>query len=356
MIKRKRGLIFLLIAIMMITMLTACSKPKTAREALSEAILNEEEINTSQFKMALSLNVNTSNIYDPELAMYANMLNNAKLIIEGKTDLNEEKTAAELKLDLGGMSFSASLYQYDNTIAIHMPFLAQLFGDPSFADKYIVMDLDALMEEFAPEQQDLKDFDEEELMALYRKIAASSIDALSESALVDKGEQSVTAGTENVKAREIEIIINEEELINIVKNLITMLKDEEFRNQIFKILSSVDPYSSEEDFKRDLEEILEASDEDIDALFDEIRQNVNFENFKIQNNVFIDNKSNVVKAITEATISFKEDDQSIGLAVKAEADTWDINKQIAIEIPDIHAENSIDFYELLFMTMFAPFY
>lgn len=337
-------------------MLTACSKPKTAKEALSEAILKEEEINTSQFKMELSLNVSTANVYDPQLAVYVNMLNNSKLTIEGRTDIKEEKTAAELKLDFGGMSFNASLYQYDNTIALHMPFLAQFFGDASFADKYIVMDLDALMEEFAPHQQNLEDFNEDEIIALYRKIVASSVEALSEGALTDKGEQSVTVGTENLKAREIEININEEELINIIKNLLQMLKDEEFRSQVFKFVSTVDPYVTEEDFNRDIEEVLDTAEEDIDTLLDEIRQEVNFEDFNIKNNVFIDNKSNIVKAITEATIGFKEDNQSMAVMVKAEAETWNINKQITIDIPEIHAENSIDFYELLFMAMFTPFY
>ncbi|SDK18639.1 hypothetical protein [Natronincola ferrireducens] len=353
---KKRGMIFLLISIMIITMLTACSASKPPKEMLSEAILKGEEITGSQFKMILSLNINSVDIYDPEFAVFTTMLNNGKIIIEGKTDLNQEKTEATIKLDLGGMSFNANLYQYDNKLVLKIPFLAQFLGDPSLGEKYIVMDLDYLMEEFAPYQQEVQVLHEEALMALYRKIVVTSLEVLSDGAVLDKGEQTVTVGNQDVKAREIEVLIDEVELKAIIKNFFTLLQDEEFKNNVFEITATLDPYLTREEFDEQIQEAQAVAEEDVDSLFDELKENMYFENFKIQSNIFIDKTSHIIKTIVEASLGMKEGDQSFGVTMKAESESWDINKPIDIEIPNIHDENSIDFYELLFRAMYAPFF
>lgn len=356
MIRQKKGFTIFIIAILMLTILTGCSPKKTPKEALSEAILKEEDINTSEFKIMLSLNVNSENIQDPEFDLYANMLNNGKVIIEGKSDLNDEKLSAEIKLDLGGMSFNAKLYQYDNKMALKIPFLAQVLGEPSFNEKYILMDLDQIMEEAGAYQGGKKDINEEEFIALYRKVITSSLDALREEALIDNGTQAVEVGGKNVKAREIQVVLNEEDFISVFKNFFMMLKDDDFRNELFNVVSTLDPYMTKEDFDNEMIEVTNISDEDIDDLFTELKKEVDFKNFKVQSTTYIDSASNIVKSITEANINIEEENQSINFGLQGDAETWNINKPIEIEIPEISESNSIDFSEFLYNVMFSSFY
>ena len=345
-----------MLTILILTIVTGCSTKKSAKEALVEAILNEENIMSSEFKGMLSLTVDANNIQDPDFDYYANMLNNAKIIVRGKNDLSNEKVAAEIKLDLGGMSFNAELYQYDNKIALKIPFLAQVLGDPIFSEKYIVMDLEELMKEAESYQEGTKDINEEEFMALYRKISSSSIESLIEESITDNGTQAVEVGGKTVKAREIQVTLNLEDFMDIFKNFIIMLKEDDFRNELFNVASTLDPYMTREDFDRAMAEITNTSDEEIDELFMEMKEEVDLENFNVQSITYIDSSSNIVKSTTEANLNIKEENQSVNFGFKGDMETWNINKSIEIEIPEINADNSIDFEQFLYSIMFSSFY
>ena len=60
MIRQKKILSIFMLTILILTIVTGCSTKKSAKEALVEAILNEENIMSSEFKGMLSLTIGYS--------------------------------------------------------------------------------------------------------------------------------------------------------------------------------------------------------------------------------------------------------------------------------------------------------
>ncbi|MCC5910962.1 MAG: hypothetical protein JJT76_11055 [Clostridiaceae bacterium] len=353
---KKRVLILFLVFVMIASVLTACSSPKSARETLEEALLNETEINTSQFKVSFSLNVDASTMQDPQFGFIASMVNNARITVEGMADADGKKASAQISLSFGGMAFNGEVYYFDNKFAVKLPFLAQILGDSSFAENYIVMDADVFMEELSPYQQQVE-YEEEEILEVYRKIITTSLEVLSDNAIVDKGQQDITVGTKNLKAREIEIAIDQVEIKALIKNLMSMLEDDQFRDIAFDIVSTMDPYMTREVFDGEVNNMLEEiEDFDMDEMFQEMGKVIDMDNFYIKSNIYLDDTPYVVKYISEIAIGLREGEDFINIRAKGEGDTWNINQSLDIDTPDIHEGNSIDFFDLVMRMMFNSYF
>lgn len=342
----------LLILLLVSTLfLGGCSKARSSKEVLSDVFANETVITSSEGKLEMSVKFNMENIditslNDPQTVAMMNMLNNAKITMNYATDVEQQKAAIDFTADLGGMAFYGKMYLYDEKLAIQMPFLTQFLGDPRLANGYLVMDLKEMIE---MQGSTIDVTEAEKMKALGIKLVDAIIAELDDKALSNKGSSTIEVGGQSVKVDEIQINIGKDEIKSIVLTVVNLLEDKDFRDMVFEIAKSSDPYLTRESFDEVISTLsTEETNDAIESALVEMEEVVDFTKTGIKTSLFIDKDNNVVRSIMEMVLSLNEQGESLEVIFNATTDTWNINQPITLEIPNINENNSIDLFELLF--------
>jgi len=355
MFKNKKMLSLLIIVLMMTALLSACGgQSKTAKETLNDAFMNDLDVNTQEFKVDMSIQLNGTNVNDPQFDLISGVANNAKVVLTGKTDTVARKAEINANVNVGGMAFEGKLFIDDKKIALNVPVLGMMLNDPRLSIGYIIIDTEVLMAEYGQEQVDMFGT-EEEMEQLATRTMDMFLDLFDENMFVNNGKKDIVVGESNIKATEIQMNIGENEFKSIVMNALQKLKDPEFANLLFDITALSNPDITREEFDNELDTMLTELDTnfdgDIDRVFEEMKEVIDFDKTNLNMSVYINDKSNVVKGISDISLGVKENDTSVEVLLNTETDAWNINQPLTIEIPEMDESNSVDFYELMFMVM-----
>lgn len=362
----KRKMLSLFVALLMITtVLVGCGSKstsgvvKTPKEMVYDAFMNDLDVKTQEFKVDMSMSLSGTNVNDPQFDFISNMLNNSRIVLNGKTDTAAKKAEINANVNIGGMSFEGKMFINDRVIALNVPILGMMMNDPRLATGYVVIDSDKLMEELGQEQVDLFGNDEE-MVKLATKIVEMYLDLLEESMFKNNGKKEITIANSNTNATEIDINIGETELKDIFTNAYTMINDPEFADLLFELVTISNPYMTRAEFDNDLNslrrEIDQNFDGDFDKVFEQIKEVIDFDNTSIKMSLYINDKSNIVKAVSDISLNFRDNETSVLFDLFVETDAWNINQPLTIEIPELNETNSVDFYELLFMYLGNVYY
>lgn len=357
--QNKRILSLLIIALMITTLLVACgvqsssgNEEKSTKTLLQEAFLSNVDVTTQEFKIDMSISLNGANVNDPEFDFVSNLVNNSRITLLGKTDTIAKKAEIKANVNVGGMSFEGKMYIDEKVIALNVPILGMMMGDPRLSTGYIVIDTEALMEEYGQGQVDVFT-NEEEMVQLATRIIEMYLNILDDYMFVNNAQKEVTVGDTSLKATEIEISIGETEFKSIVTNTIQLLKDPEFADLLYDLVVISDQNITRTEFDSELNNMTigidESFDGDFDQAFEEMKEFIDFDRTNIKMNFYLDDQSSIVKTISDISFGFRDQDTTIDFGLNMEADSWNINKAMIIEIPELNETNSVDFYELLVM-------
>jgi len=344
---KKRILSILLVIAMIVSLLSACGGKKTTKETLTDALTAQDEFKSGEVKLELKFSLNPSDGAQLEDDLMLAMLNNIKLTLEGKVNNDEQRAFIEGDVELGGMAIPFTVVSYDGKLAFNVPMLGQMLGDQKMIDGYVVIDPKTLNPELDINAGSDITVDEK----LVEKIVKTLVDSLSDSAVVDKGKTNTTAG-DSVKATQIEINIDKDEVKSLLKAAVGLLKDKEVRSEILDLMAKMDSTIDKREIEAELDIMLATADADIDELFTLAEDMFDFSKTKAKLNVFVDGKGNVVQNQADIEMRIKEADQFVDLRVETDFAIWNVNKVNNIEIPTINEQNSIDFEELLNLGLF----
>ncbi|MDR5658361.1 hypothetical protein RH915_02545 [Serpentinicella sp. ANB-PHB4] len=356
MFNRKNNL--LMVALLIITVIfTACSNTDTtsqsdrsAKEVLLEAALNDININSQEFKMGVNANLNT-NVNDPELTMLAEVLNNSTISIAGKTDVDASITELDLTVNFSGLGINGKAFINEEVVALQIPMLGMFLDvqDDRLTNGYIVFNVEEIMSEFQDYEYDAN-ISDDQYVDIATKFIEMAFDILDDEIFTNKGNEEVTVGNSDLEATRIKAEIGKDEFRSILNNTITLMTEPDFADNLFEILTLFDTNITKAEFDSEIAllsmEIDDNLEENLDEIFNEMSEFIDFENSKGLIDMYID-QGHTVKSIIEMTLNLKDEDVSFALDLNMTTETWNINEPVTIEIPELDETNSIDLFELI---------
>ncbi|NLK36233.1 MAG: hypothetical protein GX301_12515 [Gracilibacteraceae bacterium] len=378
----KKTMVLIAVGIMLIGMLTGCNVT-TEGKALYDAFEKTQTIKSSQNDMEFSLKLDATGLSEQAQLSFEQMkavLNGAKLSMSMKQIVNsnmESKAEASTSMSMGGMSMNMSVW-VDMDLNNSEPRFIEIVKlpavmaatDPTMAGKeYLVMNLGEMMKsteadimKFTADLQEKANV----FLAAYMKLYDPGFKYIT-----DAGTKSIATPEGTVKAHLYQIKLDDKSVKKLIRYTVNNLAENkdamdfatEYINFMQKLTESVasstssnsdlDKFMSEFETKKPelLAEFNRYMDkiEDIKLIGD---KGINFE-YAIDENGFIVSQSGSMDFVIDmAKLKSMGTDNAEGsgvyyVTIDFSMLTYNINKEMTIDMPELTPENSIDYNEMI---------
>lgn len=386
----KKGFLFILILALSLPLVACDSNGSLEDVSLDEVLekgLNknfdlDSDIKSLESNLSLNLNMDIKEM-DPFTRMFLDSFSDIKLTMDTKYDINDAediKLELNLKLNSSNLNTDANIYFFDNTLAINLPILSELFGIPELSDSYIVItsdEMEQLMNDFG--MGDLNtdfqnDFEEElsEILDIYKNFLRIYLDFLEDFISFDSS--TIKIGNENVETYHIDINMDGDNLVELIESIPELLNDEDFQEALIEMVSTYMEVMNFNDFGLALSESeirdeiqnelsnvsKEEMEEDIKLLVEELENLMNLEAFSLESNMHFDEDFLMRRFDLSQNISIDSYDEFLDSNIifdinyNMSAENWNINQDIDFNFPELNEENSLyieDLMSIFFMMM-----
>lgn len=379
----KKTMALIVVGIMLIGMLTGCNAT-TEGKALYDAFVKTQTIKSSQNDMAFSLKLDAAGLSEQEQLSFEQMkamLNDSKLSMSMKQIINdnntESKAEAETSMFMGGMSMDMSVWVDMELNSAEPRFVeivklpaAMTAMDPTMAGKeYLVMNMGEMMKST---EADIMKFtaDLQEKANVFLTHYLEQYDP-GFKYITDAGTKSIITPEGTAKTHLYQIKLDDKSVKKLIRYTVNNLAENkdamdfatEYISFIQKLTESVasstssnpdlDKYMSEfetrkpellAEFNRYMDKI-----EDIKLIGD---KGINFE-YAIDENGFIVSQSGSMDFVIDMAklkrlgTDNAEDSGVYYATIDFSMLTYNINKEMTIDMPVLTPENSIDYNEMM---------
>lgn len=377
--KTKKRLVIVAVLLAVLLVFTGCT---SNQKAIFDATMKMQSVNSLEQHMTMSMELKSSGL-DPMLQeqvdQIAAMLNEAKIQLNTKTNTNQEKTIAQSQIDMSlsvpGLEISMP-YWIDMDLSgdnpkileiFQLPLMAKGFLPPEFMDKdYMVMDLGNTNDEALGtlDMKKLMDFSLN-FQEKYLEFLASYADRFNPNIEV------VALPVDDSTQQKYRITLDDKgfkEFLGYTVN--NFLQDEEALGFIEDYLKMVAELSGEpnpfegEDLAENLTEPLKEINELL-GLLDEVTLigesgieldytisdgYIIAESGRIDLHIDLDQFANLMNLPLEEN-EMPEISGVLNLVIDYDAEYLNIDQPLDIQIPEVTATNSIDYFELIEATL-----
>ena len=349
-----KKLICLVLMISMFAFLAAgCTSPTGS--ALAGALAKQGDWKTVDASSEIKFNIKYNNFpqEDLEAEMVRDMFSNIYVKVDQSVDLNNLQQKMLGKVQLNGITADFEAFAKGNDAWIKLPMLS----------KYFKMDL-AKSSGFESEEKFLKY--QKEMPLLINEFAKKYISnyKFKFDEIKDNGSVSVQTPNGIVKAKEIEITLNQLQFKDFLKyGIKELIGSADLRDLIVKTAKLLDEEGANEydELDKDLQNNFKQAERGMDYGFDELFKFVEIKENGVVAKFYMDDTGNIIKqdlnlaikiSEPEDTYANKTDDssestkrQSVDITLNVSSAFSNINKNINIKYPNFDSSNTMMFQD-----------
>lgn len=378
---------------MLVGLLSGCTATAEGK-ALIEAMLKTQTIKSSQSDMLMTLNLDATGLSEPDAASFAQvsaMLKDAKLSMNMKHAANEDMTAAKaevgMDMTLGGMSMEMGVW-VDMDYSGSEPRLKEVIKLPSMVfaavpemagKEYIVMDLGDMMQTAGTDASG-SSVDYSDLMKVGKELQEKANTFLGSylaqydpgfKFISDAGMKEITTPEGKVNAHIYRVSLDDKSAKKLVRYTVNNLADNKdamaFIKEYMELVQSMSsitttPASQPEELDKIMADFEAAKPELLAKFNDYMDQLENVQllgdkgiviEYAVDEEGFVVNQSTSLNLAIDmaklAAVMGTESEASgtINAVIDFNTLTYNINKDVNIEMPVLTPENSMDFNEYM---------
>ncbi|MBK5251326.1 MAG: hypothetical protein JJE29_01620 [Peptostreptococcaceae bacterium] len=337
---KRKILAGLLVAVLIMTVFSACSKKETAKEMLEKSI--ERSMETKSVKQTFDMGVSfdpgmteEEKAQDPMSGGLVEMIDSMNVSGEFASDTESGISGGNVLIDMKGMQFNLEVYADSmGGVFIKMP----------MSDKYITVNTTGEI----PSEEEI-----EEMKTFSKEIATSLIAGFSEENMIIE-DKSVELSDGTYDLNEITVTLDDAEAKELIKSLIPEIYSNGTMRKSLETNVRMQWEMEGKNIKdMDIEAEIDSLVEKASKAFDEAEGVFTIDEFVMVFGIDKDYNTRETNVNMAYSVTDETTEKPVKMGFEFTSETYGIDEPVSIDMPAVNEENSITMEDFVMQTMFG---